>query len=143
MENFRSKSCRDGRMQIESSFNGGRPTRPSHPTSMHDLRSYSTSYATSSSENQTSLPIEQRFLPSAPPWAADPFSETSPSPPHARGLASSATPAASPRSTSPEWDSLLQPLLSLHYVKQLAGLCPLVSRKTTRSIPVSVPYTSW
>ncbi|KAL7162658.1 hypothetical protein ACSBR2_043026 [Camellia fascicularis] len=50
MENFRSKSCRDGRMQIESSFNGGRLTRPGHPTSMHDLRSYSTSYATSSSE---------------------------------------------------------------------------------------------
>ncbi|CAL5380780.1 unnamed protein product [Camellia sinensis] len=45
-----SKSCRDGRIQTESSFNGGRPTRPGHPTSMHDLRSYSTSYATSSFE---------------------------------------------------------------------------------------------
>ncbi|OAY36470.1 hypothetical protein MANES_11G023800v8 [Manihot esculenta] len=38
MEGFRSKSCRDGRMQIEEFYGPG-------PTSMQDLRSYSVSYA--------------------------------------------------------------------------------------------------
>ncbi|XP_059642850.1 uncharacterized protein LOC132284737 [Cornus florida] len=43
MEDYRSKSWREDRMQIESYY-GGRPA----PTSMNDLRSYSTSYASSS-----------------------------------------------------------------------------------------------
>ncbi|XP_010242270.1 PREDICTED: uncharacterized protein LOC104586667 [Nelumbo nucifera] len=42
MEDFRSRSCGDGRMQIESYY-GGRPTA----TVMHDLRCYSASYASS------------------------------------------------------------------------------------------------
>ncbi|XAR49920.1 hypothetical protein NMG60_11004104 [Bertholletia excelsa] len=40
MENFRSKSCRDGRMMKMEGFSGG-------PKSMHDLRSYSVSHASS------------------------------------------------------------------------------------------------
>lgn len=45
MEDFRSKSCRDGRnMQLESYNNGGRQLGPN---SMHDLRSYSTNHASS------------------------------------------------------------------------------------------------
>lgn len=47
MENFRSMSCREGRMQMEnynmSNNGGGKSGGP--PTSMQDLRSYSTSYA--------------------------------------------------------------------------------------------------
>ncbi|XP_021720505.1 probable myosin light chain kinase DDB_G0279831 [Chenopodium quinoa] len=47
MENFRSMSCREGRMQMENCNNnnngGGKSSGP--PTSMQDLRSYSTSYA--------------------------------------------------------------------------------------------------
>ncbi|KAA8541662.1 hypothetical protein F0562_022814 [Nyssa sinensis] len=50
MENFRSKSCidRNDRMQMESYYGG----RPAPPTSMHDLRSYSTSYASSVQPSQ-------------------------------------------------------------------------------------------
>ncbi|KAI4381862.1 hypothetical protein MLD38_007889 [Melastoma candidum] len=48
MEDFRSKSCKDGRMQIESYYNGGgggtwKAAGP--PTSMHDLRCYSANHA--------------------------------------------------------------------------------------------------
>ncbi|GAB4842576.1 hypothetical protein Ancab_012552 [Ancistrocladus abbreviatus] len=39
MEKFRSMSCREGRIQLESNYKNG------YPTSMEDLRSYSTSYA--------------------------------------------------------------------------------------------------
>ncbi|CAN6573532.1 unnamed protein product [Malus baccata var. baccata] len=45
MEDFRSKSCRDGRdgrMQMDVYY-GGKPGAP--PTSMQDLRSYSSNYA--------------------------------------------------------------------------------------------------
>ncbi|KAM1060201.1 uncharacterized protein LOC126609625 [Malus sylvestris] len=45
MEDFRSKSCRDGRdgrMQMEVYY-GGKPGAP--PASMQDLRSYSSNYA--------------------------------------------------------------------------------------------------
>ncbi|KAG2728756.1 hypothetical protein I3843_01G213900 [Carya illinoinensis] len=45
MEDFRSKSCRDGGMQLESYY-GGRTA----PTSMQDMRSYSVSYGGSSAE---------------------------------------------------------------------------------------------
>ncbi|XP_059645609.1 uncharacterized protein LOC132287120 [Cornus florida] len=44
MENFRSKSCREDRMQIGSYYGGGR----SAPPNMHDLRSYSTNSYVSS-----------------------------------------------------------------------------------------------
>ncbi|KAF2323571.1 hypothetical protein GH714_036166 [Hevea brasiliensis] len=47
MEGFRSKSCRDGRMQIEEYYGG-----KAGPTSMQDLRSYSVSYAGSTQPNQ-------------------------------------------------------------------------------------------
>ncbi|KDP40744.1 hypothetical protein JCGZ_24743 [Jatropha curcas] len=43
MEGFRSKSCRDGRMQIEEYYGGN--SSKAAPTSMQDLRSYSVSYA--------------------------------------------------------------------------------------------------
>ncbi|GMH17594.1 hypothetical protein Nepgr_019435 [Nepenthes gracilis] len=42
MENFRSMSCREGRMRLESS---DEEKRAPYPTTMEDLRSYSTSYA--------------------------------------------------------------------------------------------------
>ncbi|KAL6996304.1 hypothetical protein U1Q18_006438 [Sarracenia purpurea var. burkii] len=48
MENFRSKSCRDERMQIESYNGGGR----SAPSGMNNLRSYSTPYGPSSAQFQ-------------------------------------------------------------------------------------------
>ncbi|KAK2406445.1 hypothetical protein P8452_68756 [Trifolium repens] len=44
---FRSKSCRNPSLQIEN-YSGGRVA----PTSMHDLRSYSTNYAGSSNYDQ-------------------------------------------------------------------------------------------
>jgi hypothetical protein len=49
MEDYRSKSCRDGgMMQIERYNNGGGGGKNDvGPTSMHDLRSYSTSHASS------------------------------------------------------------------------------------------------
>ncbi|KAI6690171.1 hypothetical protein NL676_026999 [Syzygium grande] len=56
MEEYRSKSCRDGRMQMESYY-GGRPA----PTSMLDLRSYSANYAGSSSSSTSNPPT---FMPS-------------------------------------------------------------------------------
>ncbi|RWR78106.1 hypothetical protein CKAN_00661600 [Cinnamomum micranthum f. kanehirae] len=52
MEDWRSKSCGDGRMQME-----GYGTMP--PASgMHDLRSYSTSYV---STQQTQMPKEMKL----------------------------------------------------------------------------------
>ncbi|KNA21171.1 hypothetical protein SOVF_045590 [Spinacia oleracea] len=51
MENFRSMSCKEGRMQMENynndnnNNNGGGKSNGGPPTSMQDLRSYSTSYA--------------------------------------------------------------------------------------------------
>lgn len=47
MEDFRSKSCREGRMQIES-YNENKAA----PTNMQDLRSYSVSYAGSVQQQQ-------------------------------------------------------------------------------------------
>ncbi|KAF8393597.1 hypothetical protein HHK36_021841 [Tetracentron sinense] len=47
MEDFRSKSCGDGRMQMQSYY-GGRPTS----SGMHDLRCYSASYASSAKQPQ-------------------------------------------------------------------------------------------
>ncbi|KAK6911927.1 Protein of unknown function DUF3511 [Dillenia turbinata] len=40
MEDYRSKSCRDGRMMQIESYHGAKPP----PSSMHDLRCYSASY---------------------------------------------------------------------------------------------------
>nr|GMC70862.1 E3 ubiquitin-protein like [Ipomoea batatas]GMC73142.1 E3 ubiquitin-protein like [Ipomoea batatas]GMC76006.1 E3 ubiquitin-protein like [Ipomoea batatas]GMC78110.1 E3 ubiquitin-protein like [Ipomoea batatas]GME14587.1 E3 ubiquitin-protein like [Ipomoea batatas] len=48
MENFRSKSTREGGMQMESYYGGGGNASVG-PQSMKDLRSYSTSYAYTSS----------------------------------------------------------------------------------------------
>ncbi|GFZ11732.1 ABC family ABC transporter, putative [Actinidia rufa] len=46
MDNFRSKSCSDGKnMQLESYYGGG--GGKAGPTNMNDLRSYSTSHASS------------------------------------------------------------------------------------------------
>ncbi|KAL2937843.1 Phenylalanine--tRNA ligase alpha subunit [Bienertia sinuspersici] len=57
MENFRSMSCREGRMQIENDYNNdynsGGP-----PTSMQDLRSYSTSYASNNMQVHPQPPIK-------------------------------------------------------------------------------------
>ncbi|CAK7356888.1 unnamed protein product [Dovyalis caffra] len=47
MENFRSKSCREGRIEMEG-YHGGK----GEPTNMQDLRSYSVSYAVSVQPNQ-------------------------------------------------------------------------------------------
>ncbi|KAJ9190350.1 hypothetical protein P3X46_001566 [Hevea brasiliensis] len=47
MEGFRSKSCREGRMQIEEYYGG-----KAGPTRMQDLRSYSVNYAVSTQPNQ-------------------------------------------------------------------------------------------
>ncbi|KAJ8774050.1 hypothetical protein K2173_009481 [Erythroxylum novogranatense] len=47
MDNFRSKSCRGERMQMESYY-----ADKAAPTSMQDLRSYSVSYAGSVQPNQ-------------------------------------------------------------------------------------------
>ena len=70
MEDYRSKSCREGRMQIESYY-GGRPA----PSGMHDLRSYSVSYA-SSSQPPTQMGKEVKikkgkssFGPSSKSWS--------------------------------------------------------------------------
>ncbi|XP_057978498.1 uncharacterized protein LOC131164950 [Malania oleifera] len=54
MEGFRSKSCRDGRMPMESYY-GGRPS------SMQDLRSYSTSYASSAQPTVTQMGKELKI----------------------------------------------------------------------------------
>ncbi|XP_059634808.1 uncharacterized protein LOC132277091 [Cornus florida] len=49
MEDFRSKSCGDGRMQTESyNYNGHKPT----PSNVQDFRCYSASHASSSSYAQ-------------------------------------------------------------------------------------------
>ncbi|KAJ8755758.1 hypothetical protein K2173_024302 [Erythroxylum novogranatense] len=47
MEGFRSKSCRNGGMQLESYYGGKRT-----PGSMQDLRSYSVNYAGSVQPNK-------------------------------------------------------------------------------------------
>ncbi|KAL8139834.1 hypothetical protein V2J09_005855 [Rumex salicifolius] len=55
MENFRSMSCREGNQQLESYNNNNGGT---YPSNMQDLRSYSTSHASSNSyypQNQTQL----------------------------------------------------------------------------------------
>jgi len=52
---FRSKSCRDQSLQIES-YSGGRVP----PTSMQDLRSYSTNYAGNSSAYFDQNKVENR-----------------------------------------------------------------------------------
>ncbi|KAF8395732.1 hypothetical protein HHK36_019683 [Tetracentron sinense] len=54
MDDFRSKSYGDGRMQMESYY-GGRP----HSSGPHDFRSYSASYA--SSAQQTQMAKEVKF----------------------------------------------------------------------------------
>ncbi|KAL4625623.1 hypothetical protein ACB098_05G023500 [Castanea mollissima] len=51
MEDFRSKSCRDGRMMQIESYYGGRGA----PTSMQDLRSYSVNYAGSSVQSNNQI----------------------------------------------------------------------------------------
>ncbi|KAK8551299.1 hypothetical protein V6N13_119770 [Hibiscus sabdariffa] len=48
MEGFRSKSYRDGEMQMESYYEGG-------PRNMQDLRCYSASYANSAQPNQIKM----------------------------------------------------------------------------------------
>uniref|UniRef100_A0A5B7BCS2 DUF3511 domain protein n=1 Tax=Davidia involucrata TaxID=16924 RepID=A0A5B7BCS2_DAVIN len=52
MEDFRSKSCGDGRMQMESyNYNGHKPT----PSGLQDLRCYSASHASSAQPPQTQM----------------------------------------------------------------------------------------
>ena len=58
MEDFRSKSCNDGRMQIQSYYgtHGALgPTSASGVSSMQDLRCYSASYASSVHPTQTQM----------------------------------------------------------------------------------------
>ncbi|KAF5189615.1 hypothetical protein FRX31_020793 [Thalictrum thalictroides] len=47
MEDYRSKSCRDGKMQIESYTGGGGGGDNHQRSTSYDFRSYSTSYASS------------------------------------------------------------------------------------------------
>ncbi|KAG6575464.1 hypothetical protein SDJN02_24178, partial [Cucurbita argyrosperma subsp. argyrosperma] len=54
MEDFRSKSCREGRMQIESYTEN-----KAAPTNMQDLRSYSVSYA-GSVQNQSNKEVKMK-----------------------------------------------------------------------------------
>ena len=54
MEDFRSKSYRDGGMQMESYYGG----RGGGPTNMQDLRCYSASYANSVQPNQLEKEIK-------------------------------------------------------------------------------------
>ncbi|KAG7988716.1 hypothetical protein I3843_03G201400 [Carya illinoinensis] len=67
MEDFRSKSVADGRMQMESYRSGGGgggggvgPTTSGF-NSMQDLRCYSASYATSAQTNQTQVGNDAKF----------------------------------------------------------------------------------
>lgn len=55
MEDFRSKSCREGRMQIESYYEN-----KAAPTNMQDLRSYSVSYAGSVQQNQPNKEVKMK-----------------------------------------------------------------------------------
>ncbi|KGN45515.1 uncharacterized protein LOC101209615 [Cucumis sativus] len=55
MEDFRSKSCREERMQIER-YNENRIA----PTNMQDLRSYSVSYASSVQQNQSNKEVKMK-----------------------------------------------------------------------------------
>ncbi|PIA43010.1 hypothetical protein AQUCO_02000454v1 [Aquilegia coerulea] len=57
MEDYRSKSCGDGKMQIESYTAGGGGDNHQRPNS-YDFRSYSTSYASSASSMPNQLPPE-------------------------------------------------------------------------------------
>ncbi|GAB4853769.1 hypothetical protein Ancab_017962 [Ancistrocladus abbreviatus] len=50
MEDFRSKSRGDGRMQLESYYNGGGGMMRPNSNGLHDLRCYSASYATSATQ---------------------------------------------------------------------------------------------
>ncbi|KAE8708712.1 protein HOTHEAD-like [Hibiscus syriacus] len=52
MEQFRSKSCKDGGERQMESYNGG------GPRNMHDLRSYSASSANSAQQNQLGKEIK-------------------------------------------------------------------------------------
>ncbi|CAH9085676.1 unnamed protein product [Cuscuta epithymum] len=61
MENFRSKSTRDGRLQMEI-YNDGGGSSGGGPPNMKDIRSYSTSYAyTSSSSSDTGYNKEEKM----------------------------------------------------------------------------------
>ncbi|KAJ7979321.1 DUF3511 domain protein [Quillaja saponaria] len=59
MEDFRSKSCREGGMEIES-YHGRGPTS-SGINGMQDLRCYSASYASSVHPTQTQVGNEVKF----------------------------------------------------------------------------------
>ncbi|KAJ7955913.1 DUF3511 domain protein [Quillaja saponaria] len=59
MEDFKSKSCRDFRMQIEGYYGGG-PTS-SVINGMQDLRCYSASYASSVHPTQTQVANDVKF----------------------------------------------------------------------------------
>ncbi|XVF25162.1 hypothetical protein REPUB_Repub13aG0189700 [Reevesia pubescens] len=56
MEDFRSKSYRDGRMQMESYYGG----KGGEPSNMQDLRCYSASYANSVQPNQLGKEIKMK-----------------------------------------------------------------------------------
>ncbi|XP_068336514.1 uncharacterized protein [Pyrus communis] len=69
MEDFRSKSCRDGRdgrMQMDV-YHGGKPGAP--PTSMQDLRSYSSNYAGSSVSQPNSRNQVKGSLSASKSWS--------------------------------------------------------------------------
>ncbi|XP_038898857.1 uncharacterized protein LOC120086334 [Benincasa hispida] len=55
MEDFRSKSCREGKMQIESYHES-----KTAPTNMQDLRSYSVNYASSVQQNQSNKEVKMK-----------------------------------------------------------------------------------
>ncbi|GMY34628.1 hypothetical protein FCV25MIE_29870 [Fagus crenata] len=57
MEDFRSKSCRDGRMMQIESYYGDRGA----PTSMQDLRSYSVNYAGSAAQQNNQIVKEVKM----------------------------------------------------------------------------------
>ncbi|KAF5481813.1 hypothetical protein F2P56_002435 [Juglans regia] len=63
MEDFRSKSVANGRMQMESYGGGGGGVGPTTSgfNSMQDLRCYSASYATSAQTNQTQVGNDAKF----------------------------------------------------------------------------------
>ncbi|XWS70027.1 hypothetical protein CRYUN_Cryun03dG0013700 [Craigia yunnanensis] len=56
MEDFRSKSCGDGRMQKIENYNGPASSYGNGIHSMQDLRCYSTSYASTMRHGQTQMP---------------------------------------------------------------------------------------
>ncbi|KAK1311890.1 hypothetical protein QJS10_CPA07g00984 [Acorus calamus] len=57
MEDFRSRSCGDGRME---DFYGDR-LPPSHSSNFSELRCYSTSYASSQQQQQQQMPRDLKF----------------------------------------------------------------------------------